>query len=113
MVQRRRLVEGVDTATDVARAVEEEFVYGHKGRHSRPKAEPAPPAPAESIDHRKTPTASVSSRIGLTTRMRADFATALKRASLERQLQGIKPNSLQDILEAALEPWLRSNGYLS
>jgi len=52
------------------------------------------------------------SRTPLTTRIRTDFATALKRASLERQLSGTVPNTLQDILEEALEPWLRSNGYL-
>jgi hypothetical protein len=51
--------------------------------------------------------------VPLTTRVRSDFASALKRASLERQLSGVTPNTLQDILEQALEPWLRSNGYLS
>jgi hypothetical protein len=44
--------------------------------------------------------------------MRADFAEALKRASLERQLAKVEPNTLQDMLEQAVEPWLRSNGYL-
>ena len=48
----------------------------------------------------------------LSTRMRADFAAALKRASLERQLASVEPNTLTDILEQAVEPWLRSNGYL-
>ncbi len=52
-------------------------------------------------------------RVPLTTRIRSDFALALKRASLQRQLSGVSPNTLQDILEEALEPWLRSNGYLS
>lgn len=41
------------------------------------------------------------------------MAKALKRASLERQLQGVEPSRLQDILEEALEPWLKANGYLS
>jgi hypothetical protein len=45
--------------------------------------------------------------------VRADFALALKRASLERQLKAISPNTLQDILEEAIEPWLKANGYLS
>jgi hypothetical protein len=45
--------------------------------------------------------------------MREDFAKALKRASLERQLKGLEPNTLQDILEEAIEPWLRTNGYIS
>jgi hypothetical protein len=31
---------------------------------------------------------------------------------LERQLGGIEPHSLTDILEQAVEPWLRTNGYL-
>src|SRR5438874_2134939 len=53
------------------------------------------------------------SRLPLTIRVRSDFAAALKRASLERQLNGVLPNTLQDILEEALEPWLRSNGYLN
>jgi hypothetical protein len=51
-------------------------------------------------------------RVPLSTRIRAEFATALKRASLERQLNGIEPNTLQDILEQAIEPWLRDNGYV-
>ncbi len=51
-------------------------------------------------------------RVPLTTRSRADLAQALKRASLERQLQEIEPNEVQEILESALEPWLRANGYL-
>ncbi len=45
--------------------------------------------------------------------MRGDLAKALKRASLERQLNGEYPNSLQDILDEALEPWLRNKGYLT
>lgn len=53
------------------------------------------------------------SRTPISTRVRTDFALALKRASLERQLKSIEPNTLQDILEEAIEPWLRTNGYLS
>jgi len=48
----------------------------------------------------------------LSSKIRTDFAEALKRASLERQLNKIQPNTLQDIIEEAIEPWLRSNGYL-
>ncbi|RUL89456.1 hypothetical protein TsocGM_01400 [Tautonia sociabilis] len=60
-----------------------------------------------------TPTAATAlSRVPLSTRIRSDFSAALKRASLERQLAGVEPNTLQDILEQAVEPWLRSNGYL-
>ena len=52
------------------------------------------------------------SRVPFTTRLRADLAHAVKRASLERQLQGFEPNTVQEILESALEPWLRANGYV-
>ncbi len=52
-------------------------------------------------------------RVPFTTRIRADLAQALKRASLERRLQEVEPNQVQEILENALEPWLRANGYLS
>jgi hypothetical protein len=44
--------------------------------------------------------------------VRPDIATALQTASLERQLQGIEPFSKREIVEEALEPWLRQNGYL-
>jgi hypothetical protein len=44
--------------------------------------------------------------------MREDFAKALKKASLERQLDGVQPNTLIEILEQAVEPWLKSNGYI-
>ena len=58
------------------------------------------------------PTAvSTVSRVPISTRIRSDFVTALKRASLERQLNGVEPNTLQDMLEQAIEPWLRDNGY--
>ena len=57
--------------------------------------------------------APAAGRVPFTTRLRTDLAQALKRASLERQLQGVLPNTVQDIFEEALEPWLRDKGYLS
>jgi hypothetical protein len=36
----------------------------------------------------------------------------LKRASLERQLAGQTPHTVQDIVELVLEPWLKAKGYL-
>ena len=50
---------------------------------------------------------------GLAAYKRGDYAEALKLASLQRQISKIKPNTLQDILEEALEPWLKKNGYLT
>jgi hypothetical protein len=100
MVERRPLVEGLK----VDRTLEEQFVYRDKASAGGGQA--AAPGPAVLV-----PPAPVS-RVPLTTRVRADLAQALKRASLERQLQGVQPNSVQDILESALEPWLREHGYL-
>ena len=51
-------------------------------------------------------------RVPVGARMRTEIAAGLKRASLERQLQGIQPNSVQEILEEALELWLHKHGYL-
>jgi hypothetical protein len=95
MAERRSLIEGLKTPPlPVDPAREKDFVHGKK-RSS------------------EVTTASALNRVPLSTRVRADFAAALKRASLERQLEGVEPNTLQDILEQAIEPWLRSNGYLS
>lgn len=94
MKDRRSLAEGIKPPTPpLDPAVEHEFVYGKKDGHG-----------AE-------PTQAVT-RTPLSSKIRTDFAAALKRASLERQLKGIRPHTLQDILEQAIEPWLQSNGYL-
>jgi len=107
MKDRRSLVEGI---TPVDRTIEEQFVFAAKAK----KPEPATPSvPQATTKIARAEPASVIGRMPLSTRVRADFATALKRASLERQLSGTVPNTLQDILEEALEPWLRSNGYLN
>ena len=51
--------------------------------------------------------------IPVTVRLNPEIAGALKRASLERQLSGEEIYTQQDIVEIALEPWLRSEGHLS
>ncbi|OJW20124.1 MAG: hypothetical protein BGO49_08470 [Planctomycetales bacterium 71-10] len=99
MAERRALVEGLKTPSPaVDSEAEKAFVFREK--------KDAAPAAAPSN------TTATLSRVPLSTRMRSDFAAALKRASLERQLEGVEPNTLQDILEQAVEPWLRNNGYL-
>jgi hypothetical protein len=108
---RRSLVEGLKTAT-IDPAVEKEFV--HKGKPITQTAKQAhEPKPTADAGEGKGQPANQISRSPLTTRVRTDYATALKRASLQRQLSGETPNTLQDILEEALEPWLRSKGYIS
>ena len=96
MAERRPLTEGLKPPAPVIDPhVERAFVHGAK-------------APAAST----TVAASPFSRVPISTRIRSEYADALKRASLERQLNKVEPNTLQDILEEAVEPWLRKNGYL-
>ena len=96
MAERRNLIEGLKaTPTALDPNKEKDFVYSQK-------APEPPPAPMVTIN-----------RVPISTRLREDFAKALKRASLERQLKNIEPNTLQDILEEAVEPWLKANGYSS
>jgi hypothetical protein len=101
MAERRSLVEGVKEQGlpfDPVKA--REFLDGAKGRGGAATTNASP----------TTPTLP---RSPFSTRIRTDFTAALKRASLERQLKGVEPHTLQDILEQAIEPWLKSNGYLS
>lgn len=105
MSERRSLVEGLkQTPLPIDPQREKEFVFQSKHTGER------------QIDGKPTGAASapvpVSARAPISTRIRADYATALKRASLERQLSNTEPNTLQDILEEAIGPWLKTNGYL-
>ena len=91
MADRRPLVDGLKPVPQpVDPGLEKQFVF--RGRPA-PTAEP-PPA-----------------RAPITSRIRADYVTALKRASLERQLAGQTPHTLQEFLEEALGPWLERHGY--
>ena len=98
MADRRPLTEGLKPplqAPTVDPKLEREFVHGSK-------------APAANEPRAASPFA----RVPISTRIRSEYAEALKRASLERQLNKVEPNTLQDILEQAIEPWLRNNGYI-
>ena len=98
MVERRPLTEGLKPRLPpVDPQKEKAFVYGEKA--------------TEGSTTRQSPSVHLP-RVPLSTRIRSDFAAALKQCSLERQLQKIEPNTLQDILEQAIEPWLKTNGYL-
>jgi hypothetical protein len=89
MADRRSLSDGLKTPPPaVDPEVAKQFVYGDK------------PAPAAAVN-----------RVSLSTRIREDLFAALKRASLERQLSKTEPHTLIEILEQAIEPWLKSNGY--
>ena len=111
MAERRSLVEGIKPAVVIDRKAEEQFVFSNKAKTDQPATPPIAPSP--STEARDARGQGSVTRAPFTTRLRADFAEALKRASLERQLNKQFPNTLQDILEEALEPWLRSNGYIT
>jgi hypothetical protein len=99
MSERRPLVDALKVQKPqppVDPAVEERFVFSGKK------------TPVSETPHVRPP-----ARIAVTYKLRADFAAALKRASLERQLSETTPNTLQEILEQALEPWLRNHGYIA
>jgi hypothetical protein len=94
MGERRSLTDGLKAAPPpLDHEVAKRFIHGDK---------------AEAIVQ---PQMHKIARMPLSTRIRSDFFAALKRASLERQLEGKEPNTLIEILEEAVEPWLKSNGY--
>jgi hypothetical protein len=99
MSARRTLVEGIASPEKTREA--EAFVFGN----ARPAEQEAPrtarPAGSGKVN-----------RVPFSTKMRTDIFSALKRASLERELEGITPYNMQDLVEDVLEPWLRSNGFL-
>jgi hypothetical protein len=131
MVERRSLKEGLKSLDEnIDPDLAEQFIYDGKqrrsGRPSAPAPEASPPAANEPASLPPLPQAITTAaqvhapsspltgvgRVPVGARVRTELAAALKRASLNRQLQGIQPNSVQDILEDALELWLHKHGLL-
>ena len=81
------------------------------------KAAPAPKRVAKPVAH-KRPHAQHAQRmlatllVPVTVRLRPEIASALKQASLQRQLNGVETYTQQDIVEEALLPWLQAEGLL-
>lgn len=105
MADRRSLISGLKDVPPPDPELARQFVYGDK---ASPKAK----SDAAASEASETKTHKGFNRVPLTSRIRADYAQALKRASLERQLKGEFPNTVVEILEEALEPWLRDRGYI-
>jgi hypothetical protein len=113
MAERRALIEGL---SEENRAREREFVYESPSRHDAKEAsEPTEPGSSALLSSAPltgpTPSTSLTGpgRVPVGARVRTELASALKRASLERQLQGIHPHAVQDILEESIELWLKTN----
>jgi hypothetical protein len=129
MAERRALIDEISKAEDLDPQLAEEFIYSQKplkaGRSSVRTPEPAqatteetsvsPPLPPTVVSASRASTAFPfmgAGKVAIGARVRPELAGALKRTSLERQLQGIEPYALQDILEEALELWLHKHGQL-
>jgi hypothetical protein len=97
MAERRPLIEGLKPPTQAPVNPKLERDFGH-GTKAAATTEPRAASPFV--------------RVPISKRIRSEYAEALKGASLERQLNKVEPNTLQDILEEAIEPWLKSNGYI-
>lgn len=93
--------------------------------HQSRRGEPEPIAPGSAVSNtdntspekekRKITQGAViaPSPIPVHVRVRPELASALKAASLDRELQGIQPFTQKDIIEEALEPWLKRHGYFA
>jgi hypothetical protein len=123
MKERRSLVDGLNPVTPDQEEREKAFVYGipsdtesAEADETKQTAVSQPPVPTQSHEHvlsrdsRLLP--QFAGRVPITTRTRPEIASEVKRASLTRQLDGVTPYSVQDIVEEALELWLLTNGYL-
>ncbi len=120
MAERRPLVQGIKP-TEINPEVAKRFIRGDfEALADKPAAEEGSKVIAAHPEkHEGGQAASQgevargsAGRVPLTIRCRSDFAAVLKRASLQRQLDGVFPHTLQDIFEEAVEPWLKNNGYL-
>lgn len=114
MKDRRSLIDGLIQPDPAQQEREKAFVYGTPviAESQEPETSTSTsPEPTVTYDSKVLP--QFAGRVPVTTRTRPEVATALKRASLTRQLNGIEPYYVQDIMEEALETWLRTNGYFN
>ncbi len=127
MSKRMSLVEGLKRDQEkLDPAVVDSFV---KHGNTQPNPEPEIQLPNESQDSalsdsfteerparapRRAKQAAVMSPglISVNVRVRPEIGAALQTASLQRQLQGVEPFSKREIVEEAMEQWLRENGCL-
>lgn len=100
MAERRALIDGLKSSSVTEEAKEKAFVFGDASTAKKP------------LISASATTQTPIARAPLSTKIRSDYAAALKKASLQRQIDGVEPHTLQDILEAAIEPWLKREGYL-
>ncbi len=83
---------------------------GEKKVQAAPQKRTAKPAAAPKRQHQQRLLATLL--VPVTIRLRPEIASALKQASLQRQLNGVELYTQQDIVEEALLPWLQAEGLL-
>ena len=98
MTKRRPLVEGLTDKEEKLSEAEKDFVYGSEIETQNKYS----PAEAPSV------LPKMAGRVPITIRVRPEIGSALKRTSLQRQLDGVEPSSMQDIVDEAIENWLQS-----
>jgi hypothetical protein len=120
-MERRSLADAVTSVPDTDSELVHQFVTQERrtpkpepAERSRPREQQLRHNSASEQPHNGSSSVGVMpvGLIPVTVRLRPEIAGALKRASLERQLSGEAPFTQQDLVEQALEPWLRSEGYL-
>ena len=130
MAERRSLANGVQTPVPgVAPEILRSFVTQNQSpdrshpelvSHSQSESDwdnPLKPVVKRQAKHDLDGTRKVSrfqpvGLIPVTVRLRPEIAGALKRASLELELNGEEVYTQQDLVENALAPWLKHNGFL-
>jgi hypothetical protein len=108
------------TGTPVDPVMEAEFVHGNPPSSATVSAAPSPPSSAnttEAATHPAPGSSTLSAALApglipVNVRIRPELARALKTASLTRQLSGTTPFCKREIVEQALEAWLRAEGYV-
>jgi hypothetical protein len=71
---------------------------------ARPRRSSRPQAISQPLAHKVT--------MSVTTRLEQRTADALRRAHLEQKLKAMQPSTQQEIIEIAVQGWLRDNGFL-
>lgn len=85
-------------------------VGGEKKSQPAPAQKRSKPASTQKRPHQQRLLATLL--VPVTVRLRPEIASALKQASLQRQLNGEELYTQQDIVEEALLPWLQAEGLL-
>ena len=106
MTERRSLVQGLEETPSIEE-IERAFVFQDERKNSTAKREAT-----KTIPEPKPSGPKMTGRVPVTARCRVEIASLLKRVSLQREMDGVEPHYVQDIVEQALVNWLTEKGYM-